>query len=187
MKFECVKDCSQCCIEREYFPSKRYGKIGVLVLPEEKQKIEELAKHLEIKIKIIPRIGISKLVDKKQIKILGYQLMGIEDNGNTCPFLDTKSDLRSPHGGFTCKIYEHRPLACRAYPLIETEPIILDEKCKFCKECGHADENLHKEIESLLRIKDNMNSDFPYIWRYATNVGEKEDQDEFEEGWILEE
>ena len=33
-------------------------------------------------------------------------------------------------------------LACRAYPVIESEPISLDEKCKFCKECGTAEENL---------------------------------------------
>ena len=32
--------------------------------------------------------------------------MGIEENGNTCPFLDTKSGEKSPHGGFPCKIYE---------------------------------------------------------------------------------
>ncbi|MDX1533913.1 MAG: YkgJ family cysteine cluster protein, partial [Nitrosopumilaceae archaeon] len=55
-KFECVEECSQCCIEREYYPSVEFGKIGVLVLPEEKDKIEELAKKRNIKITILPRI-----------------------------------------------------------------------------------------------------------------------------------
>ena len=31
-RFECVEECSQCCIEREYYPSKKFGKIGVFHL-----------------------------------------------------------------------------------------------------------------------------------------------------------
>ena len=27
MEFRCIEDCSQCCIEREYYPSKKFGKI----------------------------------------------------------------------------------------------------------------------------------------------------------------
>ena len=50
MKFQCVDECAQCCIEREYFPSKEFGKIGVLILPEEKEKLEKLAeKKIQIK------------------------------------------------------------------------------------------------------------------------------------------
>jgi hypothetical protein len=113
--------------------------------------------------------------------------MGIEKNGNTCPFLDTKSENKSPHGGFPCKIYNDRPLACRTYPLIEFDPITLDEKCKFCKEHKTADKNLNSETESLLKIKEKMNTDAPHIWRFATAVGEQEDEKIFSTGWILEE
>ena len=186
MEFRCIEDCSQCCIEREYYPSKRFGKIGVLILPEEKERIEKLAKLNGLEIKILPRIGISE--DKKSIptKILAYQLMGIEKNGNTCPFLDTESGKKSPHGGFPCKIYKDRPLACMTYPLIESEPITFDKKCKFCKEHGTADQNINSEIESLLKIKEKMNTDASFIWRFATGVGEQEDQQVLESGWILE-
>lgn len=187
MEFRCIEECAQCCIEREYFPSKKFGKIGVLILPEEKQRIEKLAKSIGIKIKILPRIGISDNRDSTPTKILAYQLMGIEENGNTCPFLDTVSGNKSPHGGFPCKIYKERPLACMTYPLIESEPITLDQKCKFCKEHGTADQNLNSEIESLLKIKEKMNTDASCIWRYATGIGETEDIPIFESGWILEE
>ena len=44
-------------------------------------------------------------------------------------------------------------LACSAYPLIEINPITLDQKCKFCKECGTADKNLNFETESLIKNK----------------------------------
>jgi hypothetical protein len=44
VEFKCVTDCSQCCIEREYYPTKKFGKIGVLILPEEKEKIEQLVR-----------------------------------------------------------------------------------------------------------------------------------------------
>ncbi len=187
MEFQCVEDCSQCCVEREYYPSKRFGKIGVLILPEEKCRIEKLAIKNESKIKILPRIGISEKKDSFPSKILAYQLMGSEKNGNTCPFLDTDSGEESPHGGHPCKIYNERPLACTAYPLIESDPITLDQKCKFCKEHENADNNLNSEIEALLKIKEKMIPSEEFIWRYATNIGEIEDQEIIESGWILEE
>ncbi len=186
MEFHCIEECSQCCIEREYYPSKKFGKIGVLILPEEKERIEELADSNNIEIKILPRIGISNNKESDPTKILAYQLMGIEKNGNTCPFLDTQSGGKSPHGGFPCKIYNDRPLACRAYPLIESQPMSLDEKCKFCKECGNADQNLDSELESLLKIKEKMNTNAQTIWRFATNVGEEEDKTVLESGWFSE-
>ncbi len=51
MEFRCVEECSQCCIEREYYPTKQFGKIGVLILPVEKEQIEKLAIENKIKIK----------------------------------------------------------------------------------------------------------------------------------------
>ena len=65
-------------------------------------------------------------------------------------------------------------MACSAYPLIEINPTTLDQKCKFCKECGTADKNLNFETESLLKIKASMQTNAAYIWRYATGIGEKE-------------
>ena len=186
-RFECVEECSQCCIEREYYPSKKFGKIGVLILPEEKRIIENLAKKENFKITILSRIGLSDMDDKEPTEILAYQLMGKEENGNTCPFLDSESSKRSPHGGFTCRIYEQRPLACKAYPVIESEPIKLDSKCKFCKECGDATTNLDSEIKSLAKIKERMNSTKSQIWRYATGIGELNDLDIIKKGWIREE
>jgi len=186
MEFKCITDCSQCCIEREYYPSKKFGKIGVLILPEEKEEIESLAKSNNLKVEIIPRIGISN--DRvNPSKIIAYQLMGKEKNGNTCPFLDTDTEKRSPHGGFTCKIYDQRPLACRTYPLIELDPITFDQKCKFCKEHTTADQNLNSEMESLVKIKTKMTTDASFVWRFATGIGEELDKDQIEKGWILEE
>jgi len=186
VEFRCIQDCSQCCIEREYYPTKKFGKIGVLILPEEKERMQQLAKINRLKITILPRIGISEENKSSPTKILAFQLMGIEQNGNTCPFLDTETESRSPHGGFPCKIYNERPLACMTYPLIESNPIILDQKCKFCKEHRTADENLNSEIESLLKIKTKMITNAPFIWRYATGVGDESDKNQIETGWILE-
>ena len=187
MEFRCIKDCADCCIEREYYPQKKFGKIGVLLMPEEKEKMETLAKTLGFEISILPRIGISEEKDTKSIKILAYQMMGIENNGNTCPFLDRETGKKSPHGGYPCRIYDERPLACSTYPLIESDPITLDQKCKFCKENKTADSNLNSEIESLLKIKTKMSTDAKFVWRYATGVGEEEDKSQIKYGWFLEE
>lgn len=113
-------------------------------------------------------------------------MMGKKPNGNTCSFLDIENEDRSPHGGFLCKIYQDRPLACRAYPMIETKPILLDAKCKFCKEHGSSTENLNQELESLSTIQNFMKTDNPFVWRYATGIGEDNDKDEIEKGWFLE-
>lgn len=185
MNFECVKECSKCCIEREYYPTTRFGKIGVLILPEEKDSIEFHAKENNLSITILPRIGVSDNKSNGPTEILAFQLMGKEHDGNTCPFLDTESRERSPHGGYRCRIYEDRPLACRAYPVIESSPITLDSNCKFCEKCGTTAENVTSELESLAKIKGKMSSNAHHIWRYATGIGDKSKY-KIEKGWILE-
>ena len=185
MDFSCVEGCSQCCIEREYYPTIKFGKIGILILPDEKKKIESLAKKYSLKVTILPRIGLSYQKTGEPDQVLAYQLMGKESNGNTCPFLDTESNERSAHGGYKCKIYQDRPTACKAYPLIETLPIILDQKCKFCETCKNPSGNLNSELESLVKIKNKMETKARYIWRYATGISEEEDKGKSETGWIL--
>ncbi len=186
MNFECIKDCSKCCIEREYYPTIKFGKIGVLILPEEKEKIESYAKILDLDISILPRIGISHKKSGGPTKIIAYQLMGKDSSGNTCPFLDTESSERSPHGGYKCKIYQNRPLACKAYPVIEPSPVILDSKCKFCEKCGVAATNVNQEMESLVNIKNKMRTTAPFVWRYATGVGDEHNKNKIVTGWFLE-
>ena len=96
------------------------------------------------------------------------------------------SDERSPHGGYRCAIYENRPLACRAYPVIESrKEIKLDDKCQFCKSCSGSIEGIQDEIEALTNIQQIVRSDEEDIWRYATGVCEEKDKDFVRVGWIL--
>ena len=195
-KFSCVEGCSDCCIYRDYYPSVEYGKIGVLILPEEKPKIEALAVKTGVKIKIIPRVGLGKSKKKRTDgpkKIVAYQMMGKNSDGNMCPFLDVENLDRSPHGGFKCRIYEERPLACRAYPVIEENSgnsVVLDSKCTFC--CKHSTTNagrngLQREAEALTKIKTGMSVDEKTkVWRYATTIGDEENKTKLlPEGWVL--
>ncbi|HYY86641.1 MAG TPA: YkgJ family cysteine cluster protein [Nitrososphaeraceae archaeon] len=173
-----MQDCSDCCIYRQYFPSVDYGKIGVLLLPEEKKQIENLAKIHKLKITILPRLGIG--FNKKlngPIKVIAYQLMG-KVNGDYCPFLDTDSKDRSPHGGFNCQIYDSRPLSCRAYPVIKehTKNVEMDSNCKFsCENSIWTSKNLlENELQALTRISNNFDKYANQsIWRYATHIGEE--------------
>jgi len=185
LDFSCVEECAKCCIEREYYPTIKFGKIGVLVMPDEKKQIESLAEKNGLNVTVLPRIGVSEVESKEPQTILAYQMMGRESNGNTCPFLDTKSNKRSPHGGYTCKIYENRPLACRAYPVIQSVPISLDPKCKFCENCGTPSGNVDSELESLIQIQKKMDTKARHIWRYATGIGESKDKDLIKTGWFL--
>lgn len=185
MDFSCVAECAKCCIEREYYPTIKFGKIGVLVMPDEKKQIESLAEKNDLNVTVLPRIGVSEVESKEPQTILAYQMMGRESNGNTCPFLDTESSKRSPHGGYACKIYENRPLACRAYPVIQSVPINLDPKCKFCENCETPSGNVDSELESLIQIQKKMDTKARYIWRYATGIGESKDKDLIKTGWFL--
>lgn len=199
-KFSCIDECSDCCIYREYYPSIEFGKIGVLLLPNEKQRIETYAKELGLEITILPRVGIGRKKNKNEPEtIIAYQLMGKNSDGEVCPFLEMEGAERSPHGGFKCKIYNKKPVACSAYPVnIESiETVTLDGKCKFCrlnkKDGEQADgmeiqkSSLRKEIIALREIQNStqVNSSVE-IWRYATGIGEKEKQEHFyPRGWVL--
>jgi uncharacterized protein len=185
-KFSCMQGCSDCCIYREYYPSAEYGKIGVLLLPEEKAAIEKLAEKMKIKVKIIPRLAVGKEFPEK---VIAYQMMGRNADGDLCPFLGTESDERSPHGSFSCRIYAERPLACRAYPVIDAgRAATLDGHCQFCKKFSTTKANtdgLEQEIEALARIKSSVNAGKSRVWRYATATGKSGDVF-LPEGWVAE-
>jgi Fe-S-cluster containining protein len=189
-KFSCVRECSDCCTYREYYPSIEYGKIGVLLLPEEKVAIERLANNMNIKVRIIPRLAIGKHSPES---VIAYQMMGKNDDGNLCPFLEVESNERSPHGGFKCRIYSERPLACRAYPVIDTvdKTAKIDPHCQFCKKFSTtkvSSKGLQQEIEALARIRARVtagdNNNNISIWRYATATGRPDGL--LPEGWIVE-
>jgi uncharacterized protein len=186
-KFNCIQGCSDCCIYRDYYPSVEYGKIGVLVLPKEKTAIERLAKSMGIRVRIIPRLAVGKSSPEK---IIAYQMMGKNDDGDLCPFLDVESKERSDHGGFKCKIYSDRPLACRAYPVIEAKQKTarFDSHCQFCKKFSRtkaSSEGLQREFEALAEIRASVIADNDVsIWRYATAVGKSSDL--LSEGWVRE-
>ncbi len=188
-KFRCVDGCSDCCINREYYPSVEYGKIGVLVLPEEKPALERLARKKNVDLKIIPRIAVGRGSPEK---IIAYQMMGKKEDGDLCPFLDTESGDRSPHGGFSCAIYSDRPLACRAYPVIDAgRAAELDGHCQFCRKfetTGASAAGLQSEIEALAKIKASVTAgEELHVWRYATATGNSQDREKLlPKGWVIE-
>lgn len=198
-KFSCISDCSDCCIYREYYPSTEYGKIGVLILPDEKQKIERYAREMGLVITILPRLGIGSNRSRSGPRtIIAYQLMGKESDGNVCPFLDLDNSHRSPHGGFMCKIYDKKPIACAAYPVNSEDKrtVTLDNKCKFCKvnkseamprRSRASKYGLETEIGALRKIQKSIHADGRTdVWRYATRMGEQEKQSKFyPQGWVL--
>jgi Fe-S-cluster containining protein len=172
-------------------------------LPEEKDRIEKLAKERESTLRIVPRIAIGKKDHPE--KILAYQMMGRQKDGDMCPFLDLEN--HSPHGGFACMIYKERPLACSAYPVLDVvrtnnnndSLALLDNHCQFCKHQGCTStsvKGLEQELESLstiqanVRIQDEADGTEEkkeegrmHVWRYATATGKHATLDE---GWVLE-
>jgi Fe-S-cluster containining protein len=198
-KFSCISECSDCCKYREYYPSTEYGKIGVLILPDEKQKIERYAREMGLVITILPRLGIGLNRSRSGPRtIIAYQLMGKEFDGNICPFLNLDNKRKSPHGGLLCKIYDKKPIACTAYPVNHKDKriVTLDSKCKYCKvnngddmtTCSRTSKyGLETEIGALVKIQRSIHVDEKTdVWRYATQIGEQEKQSKFyPRGWVL--
>lgn len=182
--FSCISGCSDCCIYREYYPSLEFGKIGVLILPEEKQRLERLARKKSLALRIIPRLAVGL---KGPEKIIAYQMMGKNADGDLCPFLDLEGDP-APHGGLRCSIYKDRPAACSAYPVISDKPVGLDPHCRFCKKHSTTTANrdgLQQELESLSKIRAAVKAeDKLHVWRYATATGTEKNM--LAEGWVLE-
>jgi len=193
-KFKCIDGCSDCCYYREYYPSPKYGKIGVILLPEEKKRIEALAKSKNVKINILPRLGVGKSTSGLgPNRIIAYQIMGKQLDGNLCPFLSLDSSEKLPNQAFRCNIYNERPLACRAYPVIEENgtTTTLDNKCQFCttnRSTLAGTNGLEDEILSLVKIKSKMKvAQRTEIWRYATAIGEPQHKQKLlPESWVLE-
>lgn len=196
-RFECVKDCAECCVAREYYPSVKFGKIGVLLLPGEAARIGRLAAARGLDVRIVPRIGISGRAGGRGARapgeVIAYQMMGADKDGDTCPFLDKSA--RSPHGGPACSIYGDRPLACRAYPVVSAAPVRLDRKCRFCEACpaamldAGALGGLDGELEALALIRAGVEGrgggrGGRVVWRYATGVGRPEDAGRIRRGWF---
>lgn len=189
-KFNCVQGCSDCCIYREYYPNVAFGKIGVLLLPDEKEKMGALARDNGVNVKIIPRLAVGR---QSPETIIAYQMMGKNTDGDLCPFLDTESGARSPHGGFACRIYDDRPLACRAYPVLGNagKEANLDEHCQFCKKLSTTIASLssvQQEVGALERIKNAVRKgESQNLWRYATGTGNPDDKGRLlPEGWVRE-
>jgi Fe-S-cluster containining protein len=148
---------------------------------------------LKSKITILPRLGISSFEMKNGPEIIiAFQLMGTRSDGNYCPFLDIFSESRSPHGGYICSIYNTRPLACQAYPVLKESKstLLLDSSCAYsCKYGGTCSPKLMDgEIMALQEIKNAVRpGKYPNVWRYATHIGEKKFRDQFlPEGWYIE-
>ena len=164
----------------------------MLLLPKEKEKIEHLAETKKVDIKVLPRIGVG-LGDNgtSPESILVYQLMGRERDGNICPFLDTDGSEQSPHGGARCTIYDERPTACKAYPLVSIDPTAskLDSNCRYCVSSNEnkvCNLGLNNEIMALNEIMVSTRvGEGTQLWRYATNVGDPSDDKKLlPGGWI---
>lgn len=88
------------------FPLKNYT---ISLTKEEKQTLEDEAKRLKIKIKILPKkIVINRT--KTKAEVIDYFV-----DHNICPFLKDQN---------ICLIYESRPQVCRIFPHIMKQDII---------------------------------------------------------------
>lgn len=93
---------------------------GLPLLSWEWQRLRRIGEARGLALPVQPFDGVLDAKGRRVV-VLSYRLAALE-----CPMLEQRPDLapgpRSEGWGFArggiCSIYEHRPLACRAYPLV---------------------------------------------------------------------
>jgi Fe-S-cluster containining protein len=154
LQFRCLR-CGKCCHEvpkdeiKEEFADKKDGQ-GFKRIPlftEEADRLEELAKNMNVPLRIIEDLVFPDTKNKK-ILVLTYRIL-LDNENKVCPFFDEKTG---------CRINAQKPLACQAYPLaLKTEDafnmrINIDPLCQFT--INHRDELERINFSSLLKIYD---------------------------------
>lgn len=146
--FSCLR-CGSCC--RSLRTREHDYTLGLFLFPKEVEMLNQLGSARSLKLKIFPQQGTTTkkatLVDKPN-KIFSYQL---EDS--TCPFLNEETN--------GCSIYDERPVACRAFPILTPSPLGFIPDCTWVKSNiptfsssfpMSPDRNLDDEIRSASRI-----------------------------------
>lgn len=149
LEFKCLR-CGKCCheipkeIQEEADPpSSGYKRIPIF--PEEADILENLAKTMNIPLRIIEDLVFPDIKNKK-ILVLTYRIM-LDNDEKVCPFWKKNQG---------CLINSQKPLACQAYPLaIKTEDafnmqINIDPLCMFTIENRPLLNNLN--FQKLLSI-----------------------------------
>ncbi|MFA5857295.1 MAG: YkgJ family cysteine cluster protein [Candidatus Pacearchaeota archaeon] len=155
MKFEC-KCCGTCC---RIFKDVEKGLTGLPLFEWEKEELENIAKEKGIKLNIQPT---DLVFDKRS----GFYICGnFSLKHEPCPFLVNNK----------CSIYEHRPLVCKAYPLVDNPLYNKDHRfdlSSFMK-CQNFDfKSLLKEHFSLEEGKPYHISQGKLIKEYSQVFGE---------------
>ncbi len=151
--FVCSR-CANCC----HFPPDLEKKIPVY--PEEATVLETQAAQMGVPLRLLEDFV---LPDTKNQKILVARYQLLPDENGVCPFL----------GGEGCRIYEFRPLACRAYPLslkmvdAFTREFFIDKMCPVISERAG-------EIETM--APKDMSALFPAENRWARKLNARETQ-----------
>jgi len=144
-KFKCLR-CGECC--RSLVKEVDGMLLGPFLMPEETRLF---SRHL-----IYPQFayGVKGRSRPRPETVISYQI-GVGE----CPHLNKADNM--------CKIYEDRPLSCRAFP-IEVTPIgiIIDRNCKYVRQALSEGERVDRlyltdEVKTSLMIKN-------YIEGYAS-------------------
>ena len=110
---KCPKSCpAPCC--KNIIVKVGEIKTGLMLLPREVPKLKKLARKLGVEITILPQVGhgLKGKARPRPEVISTYQMVS-----EPCPFLSKKN---------RCRIYPHRPLACRSYPFSPKLATIVD-------------------------------------------------------------
>jgi Fe-S-cluster containining protein len=147
--FACLK-CGICC--RSLKTKQNPFSLGLFLFPKEAELLNQLGEARNVKLTIFPQQGVTTKREtdvKKPEKVFSYQLAD-----PICPFLDGETNK--------CAIYDQRPVACRAFPVLTPSPLVLIPECAWVKNnvpslrpyvpMPWAGEGLDDEIRNASRI-----------------------------------
>jgi Fe-S-cluster containining protein len=135
VSFNCLK-CGRCCHEIPgTLDDQSYKRIPLY--PEEADRLEDLAKKRDIKLRIIEDLVFPDIKNKK-ILVLTWRIM-LDNAEQVCPFYQADTG---------CTIHDQKPLACQAYPLAIKSEDAFNMKIEIAPLCLFTEEN-RANLESI--------------------------------------
>lgn len=136
--FQCLR-CGKCCIK--LLKESQGTRKGLPLFPKERKIFPNDS--------IKPHIGIGRKPTDSKFKIISYQMIE-----NICPHLENNE----------CKIYDDRPIACRAFPLFphiiigEGVTMKIDPACTSLKKLG-----IHYPHEDVFFTEGSLKNELLYV------------------------
>lgn len=179
--FKCTR-CGACChFPPPPAPGEKPVQKKIPVYPEEARVLEDLATELDAPLRLLEDFV---LPDTQNQRILVGRYKILPDERGTCPFFteeviplegmeDSGEEICETRVVATCRIHDHRPRACRGYPLATKRLDAFNREFFIDPDCPA----IQAQLDQMKQISpEQIAANFPDEQKWAKKMDVREDQ-----------